>query len=268
MLEEHLNAIEKVLLAQGIVASNAGHPNLIGGPKEWFIRDFLNDHLPSTVKVGQGEIINSHSEPSANLLSKNQIDIVLYRHNFPKIAYSRNDSAFLRESIISTIEVKSKIGKGEFKKACKASHNLKNREYIQHPNPKRPYDPVGLIIDLTLPPVYSYVVAFDTSTRLSTMAKWLPALTADLKTSPDMLIDMMIVLGKGTIWRLASFPQLGRALQNKYPRAIWAYLEQDDKNLLLLFLHMLSHMTSTSQIPIDILGYAKNVMFKNITVLP
>jgi hypothetical protein len=63
MLASHLNAIEAVLIAQGKVASNARHPNLIGGPKEWFIRNFLAAHLPSTVRIGQGEIINAQSKP-------------------------------------------------------------------------------------------------------------------------------------------------------------------------------------------------------------
>ena len=103
MLEGHLNAIEDVLLAQGKVAAKAGHPNLIGGPKEWFIRDFLNVHLPATVKIGQGEIIDSHSKANSSSSTKNQIDIVLYSHNFPKIAYSKFDSAFLKESVVSTI---------------------------------------------------------------------------------------------------------------------------------------------------------------------
>jgi len=63
MLESHINAIENVLLAQSIAAKNAGHPNLRGGPREWFIRDFLQSHLPSTLEIGQGEIIQFNSKP-------------------------------------------------------------------------------------------------------------------------------------------------------------------------------------------------------------
>jgi hypothetical protein len=224
MLEGHLNAIEAVLLAQGKVAAKAGHPNLIGGPKEWFIRDFLNDHLPATVKIGQGEIIDSHSKASSNSSIKNQIDVVLYSHNFPKIAYSKFDSAFLKESVVSTIEIKSKIDKGKLKEACKASINLKNREYIQASDPRRPYEPVGQMINLNLPVVSSYVVAYDVASRFSTAAKWLPNLSSELKKSPENLLDMMVILGRGTVWRLASFPQLGEKLQHQHPDAIWAYI--------------------------------------------
>jgi len=267
MLADHFNAIEDVLLAQGKVAAKAGHPNLIGGPKEWFVRDFLNDHLPSSVRIGQGEIIDSHSRSNLSSLTKNQIDIVLYSQNFPKIAYSKYDSAFLRESIISTVEIKSKISKQKLKESCQASINLKNNEFIQEPHPQRFSEPVGKIVDLGLSTISSYVVAFDVGYRFPTVASWLPKLNSELKTSPENLIDMIIILGKGTVWRLKSFPQLGQKLQRQHPNAIWAYIEQKDKNLLLLFLHMLSHITSTSHMQFDPLAYAQNVPFRNVVLL-
>jgi hypothetical protein len=58
MLLSHINAIEKILVAQGAAAQNAGHPNLRGWPREWFIRDFLINHLPSSLEIGYGEIID------------------------------------------------------------------------------------------------------------------------------------------------------------------------------------------------------------------
>ncbi len=61
MLRSHLNAIEAVLLAESRAAANAGHPNLRGGPREWFIENFLSTHLPSSLEIGQGEIIDAGS---------------------------------------------------------------------------------------------------------------------------------------------------------------------------------------------------------------
>jgi hypothetical protein len=55
MLKSHLDAIESVLLYQSITASNPGHPNLRGGPREWFIRDFLRNHLPDVLQIRQGK---------------------------------------------------------------------------------------------------------------------------------------------------------------------------------------------------------------------
>lgn len=261
MLENHLNTIEKVLHEQGRIASIAGHPDLIGSSREWFIRNFLIDHLPETIGIGQGEIINSRSQPASK---RNQTDIVLYRRDFPKIIYSQNNTAFLRESVAATIEVKSTINMGEFRKACKASVGHKKRRYLQEVNPKRPSEPVGVIEDLALPPIASYVVSYHGSSKFSTVANWLPKVNRELKTTPDQTIDMVVVLGKGTVWRIDSFPPLGRQIKSKHPQGTWAFLEQKNKNLLLLFLHMLSQM---SPIGNAVLEYAKNVPFSNIKIL-
>jgi hypothetical protein len=259
MLENHLNAIEKVLIAQGQISSNAGHTDLIGNPREWFVKNFLIDHLPETVRVGQGEIINPRSQPKSK---RNQTDVVIYHRDFPKITYSQDNHAFLRESVIATIEVKSTINYNEFKKACKASIHHKNRQYIQNLDPKRHLQPIGLIEE-GIPFITTYVVAYDGPSNLSTAAKWLPKINQELKATSDKLIDMMIILGKGTVWRLDSFPPLGRQLRAKYPTESWAYIEQENKNLLLLFLHM---MTLMSPIGDTVLEYVKNVPFANIKI--
>lgn len=274
MLKSHLNAMENVLLARGRIASNAGHPNLIGSPREWFIRDFLAELLPETIKVGQGEIIDSRSQPKEK---RNQTDIVLYRRDFPKITYSPNDSAFLRESVVATVEVKSTIDIGELKKACEASINQKNRRYIQKPDPKRPLHPVGVIEDLRLPSIATYVVSYKGPHCLSTVANWFPTIKNELtKTpdqmiekneltiTPDQMIDMLIILGEGIVWRVDSFPPLGRQLKLRYPEGTWAFLEQENKNLLLLFLHILY---LTSPIGDMILEYVKDVPFEKIQII-
>jgi hypothetical protein len=261
MLESHLNAIENVLQAQACISSNAGHPDLIGSPREWFVKNFLIDHLPETVKVGQGEIINSRSQPKSK---RNQIDVILYRHDYPKISYSQNNNAFLRESVIATIEVKSIINLGEFRKACNASINHKNQQYIQESNPRRPNQPVGLIDDIRLPPIGTYVVSYGGPSKFLAVANWLPKIVQELNTTPEKIIDMVVILGKGTLWRLDSFPLLGRSLKSKHPTGTWAFLEQENKNLLLLFLHLLSLMSSIGN---TVLEYAENVPFANIKVL-
>ncbi len=98
MLESHINAIERVLIAQSQTAKNAGHPNLRGGPREWFIRDFLSSHLPGTLEIGQGEILDVNSVPNPSKGNyRPQIDIVIYRKDLPKITYSKTDSAYFVE---------------------------------------------------------------------------------------------------------------------------------------------------------------------------
>jgi Domain of unknown function (DUF6602) len=125
MLASHLNAIEKVLIAQSHVAANAGHPNLRGGPREWFIREFLETHLPTTLEIGQGEIIDVNSPPRPSPGTyRPQVDIVIYRRDVPKITFSRTDAAFLVEGVMATIESKSELKKegGGLKEVCEHSN--------------------------------------------------------------------------------------------------------------------------------------------------
>ena len=64
MLASHINAIEEVLLAQSKTATNAGHPNLRGGRESAVLVILLATHLPSTLEIGQGEIIEVKSKPN------------------------------------------------------------------------------------------------------------------------------------------------------------------------------------------------------------
>lgn len=113
MILSHTNAIERILVAQSAVAQNAGHPNLRGGPREWFIRDFLQNHLPGILEIGQGELIDEDSTPEPIKGSyRPQVDIVIYRRDLPKITYSRDNAAFLAEGVVGTIESKSSFDQG------------------------------------------------------------------------------------------------------------------------------------------------------------
>ena len=49
---------------------------------------------------------------------------------------------------------------------------------------------------------------------------------------------MIIVIGKGVIWRIEAFPALKISSASENSR--WAYLQQPDKNLFTLFIHMLT----------------------------
>ncbi|QTA79880.1 YcgL-like domain-containing protein [Desulfonema limicola] len=122
MLVAHLNAIEYVLLAQSKAAQNAGHPNLRGGPREWFIHEFLESHLPSILEIGQGEIIDENSIPEPSKKEyRAQVDLIIYRRDLPKINYSRNNAAYFAEGVKATIESKSVLTKDDLKQACEAS---------------------------------------------------------------------------------------------------------------------------------------------------
>ena len=249
MLVSYMNALEKVLLAKSMVASKAGHPNLRGGPREWFVEEFLESHLPTLWELGQGEIISSNSVPQPSTGSyRNQNDLIIYRRDFPKISYSPRDKAYLVEGVVATIEIKTKMSLPEFRKACKASIKCKNQ--ISQIDTR-----LGLRVDdqaWTLSHIISYVVAYDGPVNMSTASNWFPTLEKELDVESELLVDMIVIFGKGVAWRMEAFPAY--RVPNARESDIWAYIEQPERNLYAMFVQMLT-IGKISSSPPKILGY-------------
>ena len=257
MLKSHLNAVESVLLAQSQSASNAGHPNLRGGPREWFIRDFLSTHLPGTLEVGQGEVIDSSSSPRPPRGNyRPQVDIVLYRKDLPKIFVAQDHCAFLAEGVMATIEVKSQLDTEKLKQASKAS--------LCHKSLTRSIPAIGMGSGWRPEHIISYVVAFDGPPEVRTIATWLSELCEDFKSSPEQLPELIVILGKGVVWRLNSFPAL--KLDPPPEGYNWAYVQQSEKNLFTLFVHMLGWLGWATPPP-NVSGYCAALSFKEIGTL-
>lgn len=255
MLENHTNAIEKVLLAQSLAARNAGHPNLRGGPREWFIRDFLENHFPSNLEIGQGEIINEDSQPGPSQGEyRPQVDIVIYRRDLPKIQYSRDNAAYFAEGVIATIESKSVLTKEELRNACKASQNHKNLYRSQ------PLHSFGNLPDS----IITYVVAYDGPANIETVAGWLPEILSDIGGTPNDLVDMITVLGKGVVWKIENFR--GISIENVPKGHSWAFIQQEENNLFTLFTHFLTWCSSLSSPP-DTTSYASNIFFQEFDTI-
>lgn len=256
MLESHLNAIEDVLIAQSRAAQNAGHPNLRGGPREWFIRDFLASHLPSTLQIGQGEIIDANSRPNPSPSDyRPQVDVVIYRRDVPKISYSGTDAAYLAEGVMATIESKSVLTEVELGKACLAS--------IAHKKLKRQTFS-GMMVGRVPEKIIPYVVAFDGPANMATVGGWAVKYVQEQNCQPDDLVDLVIVLGKGVLWRLKAFPEL--PISSAPPSSFWAFIDQSKGNLLTLFAHMLTWVAASSTPP-NTLGYVGKVQFRNVRCL-
>jgi hypothetical protein len=122
LLQDHLRAVEDTLLAQSRIPAHAGHPLHKGTPRENFLKTFLATHLSERVAVGQGEIIDARTQAND---PRHQNDIIIYHRNFPRISFDQAISAYLVESVVATIEVKSALTKDELEKAIKAAHDNK-----------------------------------------------------------------------------------------------------------------------------------------------
>ncbi len=251
MLLSHINVIEKILVAQGAAAQNAGHPNLRGWPREWFIRDFLTNHLPSSLEIGHGEIIDQDSMPEPPQGEyRPEVDIVIYRCDLPKISYSRDNTAFLSEGVLATIESKSVLTKEELSKACKASsiHKALRRN-----------TPLHALGDFPPDKIISYVIAYDGPAKISTVANWLPEIIEESGISVSNMVDMIVVLGKGVVWQKDKVSVIPESQISEDSQ--WIYFDQSEKNLFLLFTHMMSLGAYLSSPP-DTLGYGFKFSFE------
>ena len=120
ILEKWAISIQELLRASHKVSSAATrHKNILGDAREFVIREILTRFLPSSVLIGTGIIVDSNGKPS------NQIDIILYRQNFPIFRSLGSQDTFLLEGVLATIEVKSKLDEKALKEALENYKSVK-----------------------------------------------------------------------------------------------------------------------------------------------
>jgi len=235
-----MDAREAALLAISKVPASSGHSLHKGTPREAFIREFLQTHLPENVAIGTGEIIDAASPPGGR---RNQFDIVIYKKNYPKLDFGGGISGFLIESVVATVEVKSTLTQADVEQAVGAARNAK----ALTPN---------LVSSFTtgyIPPkVLNYVVAYDGPAQMSTVHSWIGTahaklgvivpnlpLQADARiNTPSPSVDGVIVLGKGFVY----FDNVPTGFATEAARAAaqpemkWIIGDTVSGNLLLLFM--------------------------------
>ena len=245
MLTSHMNAVEAHLLAISKIPANAGHSLHKGTPREAFIREFLESHLNSTVAIGTGEIIDSNSRPN---VQRNQFDIVIYKRNYPKLDFGGGINAFLAESVVATIEVKSTLDKPGIEQSVRAARAAKQLHKSEARSFSAGYIP---------PSILSFVVAYDGPAKMETVYTWVKEAYRDQGISePDMppeaerstiagpALEGVFVLGKGFLnFDNAPYGFIPQEVRKDHPKIHWA-IAQSEKGSLLSFFLLLTMATS------------------------
>lgn len=241
MLFSHMAAVEDQLLATSRIPANSGHSLHKGTPREAFIKEFLESHLPSTLSIGSGEIIDSQSLPAT---PRRQFDLVIYKRNLPKLDFGGGISGFLAESVIATIEVKSTLDKSGMQQAITAAQQAKQLKKSESCSFSAGYIP---------PSILSFIVAYDGPQKMETVLSWITELESDLGISlpplplgearlktPSASIDGVFVLGKGFV-TFDNFPTgfLNETVRSSTPTTKWVAASTNHGALLWLF-HMLT----------------------------
>jgi hypothetical protein len=122
MLKAHMDEVENTLLATSRIPANSGHTLHRGTPREAFIRQFLESHLAQTVAIGTGEVIDALSQPREQ---RTQVDVVIYKRDYPKLHLGGGIDAFLAESVVAAIEVKSVLTEVDLGRSIENARTLR-----------------------------------------------------------------------------------------------------------------------------------------------
>lgn len=95
------------------------HGTVIGAIREAVVRNILRKFLPPSSVIGTGQVIDSRGVIS------NQIDIVISRGDLPIFQFDGDMSAFLFESVLATVEVKSMLYRDKLLESLENSCSVK-----------------------------------------------------------------------------------------------------------------------------------------------
>jgi hypothetical protein len=270
MLKSHTDAVEQSLLAISQIPANTGHNLHKGTPREAFIRKFLQDHLSERVAIGTGEIIDARSTPNQ---PRNQIDIVIYKRDYPKLDFGGGISGFLAESVVAIIEVKSLLDRAAMLQSIGTARTVKSLTKNIITSFTTGYQP---------PSILSYVVAYDGPASMSTVHGWFSGINAELGiVYPPMLpnaeqrisiaspsIDAVFVLGRGFIqFDNSPLSFISDELRQSLPDLHWAVADTPNGNLLLLFLLLTQAVSGVSGSWLDPGPYVYNFNVSNLSVV-
>jgi hypothetical protein len=260
MLKAHIDAVEEHLLAISRIPANSGHPLHKGTPREAFIREFLTNHLNESVALGSGEIIDANSKPNEK---RNQIDIVVFRRNYPRLNFGGNVTGFFAESVVATIEVKSSLDKAALASSIAAAKNVKQLTRSYHDSFFTAYEP---------PSILNYVVAYGGPAHMETVYNWIQEVHEETNTIVPVLpipkkdriqqaspsLDGVFVLGKGFL-HFDNMPVsfVREEFRIAAPEIRWAYADVERGSLLKLFSFLMFSILNISPKVLNPLPYLK-----------
>jgi hypothetical protein len=249
MLKSHIDAVEQSLLAISQIPANTGHNLHKGTPREAFVRKFLQDHLSERVAIGTGEIIDAKSLPNH---PRNQIDIVIYKRDYPKLDFGGGISGFLAESVVATIEVKSLLDRAAMLQSMGTAKTVKALTKNIITSFTTGYQP---------PSILSYVVAYDGPASMTTVHAWFAGIHAELGIAYPLMppngeqrisiaspsVDGVFLLGRGFIqFDNSPLGFIRDDLRQAHPDLHWAVADTPNGNLLLLFLLLTQAVSGVS----------------------
>jgi hypothetical protein len=198
----------------------------------------------------------------------------MYNKNYPKLSVG-GITAFLAESVISTIEIKSTLKKKDLKEAIKAAEKAKKLgpNFIHNMRYNSPENWIP-------PRILNYLVAYKCSVKMmKTILKWVKEIyqelgitDSDVRTNnpmtprteiPSKALDGIFVLGQGFILFDNAPSIITDNIKIKHPEhSEWLKNEQGNGNLLILFYLLLAAVSNIQGKCLNPHPYFKNLSQK------
>jgi hypothetical protein len=167
---------------------------------------------------------------------------VVYKRVFPRLALGGTIHAYLAESLVATIEVKSNLTKGDFQSAVAAAYETKRLERHTRAVLQFGHGPPGIL---------SCILAYDGPASMDTVYGWIAEVHEDLGIEypemppssdarnrvPSPALDTVCVIGRGIV-NFDNFPL--RVTDDNYlkehPLDRWMVVDMERGALFWLFL--------------------------------
>lgn len=236
VLYEHFGTLtEQILTATKLHKA----PLNIGATRELFVGTFLRRHLPRSLWVARGEILDSTGARSGDC------DVVVARSSSPAIPSDPGESIylFLAEGVDSVVEVKSFLTSDELAGCMESCRRIKGLRTGNHPegDPGTP--------DIAIVPrgynreplnrIRYFVVAFD-GLSTETVSKKLAASYASPEDYYRNGIDGVCILDRAYVYK-----NDGLVWPDDHEHAGKPMLVRQTDDLLCLYLHLVSAATFT-----------------------
>lgn len=195
-IRDQLRKIAKALAAKAEVAAGTGHAITTGRVREGIIQQFLRLHLPKTLDIRSGIILDSDGNKSQ------QQDCVIVDKRLPLVDVGSDlDALLIAESVVATIEIKSFLNSQELLISLESMEVTKK---LQRKG-EQLYSKGGIEIRLPKPlPILTYLLAYN-AVSLDTLAAGISNFVNNRNDSSNTP-EAVCVLNKGVLLRSSFMP--------------------------------------------------------------
>lgn len=226
LFERMENEIESLKAAYKNVSIVGSAPD-VGELRQVFIKNILQNMLPSTVEICSGVLFDAADNQS------NQQDIIIYRRDMPKLSFGEGPQLLFVEGALATIEVKSKIDEQEFNRAMANIQSVKSLQINRK---------MGMSWGPPPKEIKSYVFSYD-SVELSTFGTYIDRHVQETEFSH--LVDFITVLDKFNVYRNDG------TVFHKEGESVFRFDTASRWTILGFFIHLIANISGFSLFQID-----------------